>query len=563
MNRLLSVASRRWLLDPASVFFGSLAVLMIALGAVLVTSIVSVGRINASSKHTFVQQALPVTAQVRGLLLALVNEETAVRGYIVTGDPRNLTPYGSGRRQAAQDLAALDRFSVHQPQFRPLLERARREIAAVDRYFAQEIALVRLGYPGQLRAQLRVDQGQVLFSRFRTTANAIDAETNAFIRRAERHQDATYHRSVIALAGLGGIGLALSIGMALLGPLHVRRLYSERERGARASLALDHVDDAVALLAADGSVLYANRAALEMFRSPAAAGAPFPALESLRAQIESAVGETGAAVTIPVEAPDERWLSIVAVRSEGGMVYRLRDVTEEHELERLRSDFVATASHELRTPVAAVYGAAQTLRRTDVEFDEEVRERLLEMIATESGNLAEIVDQILLTNELDEGLVTVSRRAVDPVVVAEAVVGAAASKAPANVSVSLGVVDGADGPPFVTDETRLRQILVNLVENAVKYSPDGGVVEVDVRREADQVSFEVRDEGMGIAPEDRERIFEKFYRADPSMSRGVGGTGLGLYIVNELVSRLGGRVAVDSVPGVGSSFRVDFPLGAP
>src|SRR2546425_8386236 len=117
MSRFWSVASRRWLLDPASVFFGSLAVLMIALGAVLVTSVVSVGRINASSKHTFVQQALPVTAQVRGLLLALVNEETAVRGYIVTGESRNLTSYRSGRRQAAQDLAALDRFSVNQPQF--------------------------------------------------------------------------------------------------------------------------------------------------------------------------------------------------------------------------------------------------------------------------------------------------------------------------------------------------------------------------------------------------------------------------------------------------------------
>ncbi|HEY2936026.1 MAG TPA: ATP-binding protein [Gaiellaceae bacterium] len=563
MTRFWSAASRRWLLDPASVFFGSLAVLMIALGAVLVTSVVSVGRINASSKHTFVEQALPVTAQVRGLLLALVNEETAVRGYIVTGDPRNLTSYWSGRRQAARDLAALERFSVGQPQFRPLLERARREIAAVDRYFAQEIALVRLGYPGQIRAQLKIDQGRVLFDRFRATANAIDVETNAFIRRGERHQDATYRHSVIALALLGGIGLALSVGMALLGPLHVRRLYSERARGARASLALDHVGDAVALLAADGSLLYANRAALGMFRSPAAADAPFPPLELLRSQIEDAVGDTGAAVTIPVEAPDERWLSIVAVHSEGGTVYRLRDVTEEHELERLRSDFVATASHELRTPVAAVYGAAQTLRRTDVEFDEEIRGRLLEMISTEAGSLAEIVDQILLTNELDEGLLTVSRRPVDPVVVAEAVVGAAASKAPENVSVSLRVVDGGDGPPFVTDETRLRQILVNLVENAVKYSPDGGAVEVDVRRAPDLVSFEVRDEGMGIAPEDRERIFQKFYRADPSMSRGVGGTGLGLYIVNELVTRLGGRIAVDSVPGLGSAFRVDFPLGAP
>src|SRR5207249_9049634 len=138
------------------------------------------------------QQALPVTAQVRGLLLALVNEETSVRGYIVTGDPRNLEPYRLGRRQAAADLAALDRFSRTHPEFQPLLRQARSEIAAIDRYFQDEISLVDLGYPGRLRAQLKVDQGRALFNGFRRTADAIDARTTAFVRRAERDQDSTY-----------------------------------------------------------------------------------------------------------------------------------------------------------------------------------------------------------------------------------------------------------------------------------------------------------------------------------------------------------------------------------
>src|SRR5262249_33426853 len=123
VSRLSRVASPRWLLDPASVFFGSLAVVMVVLVAVLATSMVTVGRINESSKHTFVEQALPVTAQVRGLLLALVNEETAVRGYIVTGEAQNLVTYRSGRKEAAQNLAALERFASDQPRFRPLLGR--------------------------------------------------------------------------------------------------------------------------------------------------------------------------------------------------------------------------------------------------------------------------------------------------------------------------------------------------------------------------------------------------------------------------------------------------------
>ena len=555
MHRRLNVARPDWLVDPAGIFFGSLAVLTLALIAVLVTSIVSVGRINASSKQTFVQQALPVTAQVRGLLLALVNEETSVRGYIVTGDPRNLEPYRLGRRQAAADLAALDRFSRTHPEFQPLLRQARSEIAAIDRYFQDEISLVDLGYPGRLRAQLKVDQGRALFNGFRRTADAIDARTTAFVRRAERDQDSTYRFAMIALGLLGGIGLVLSVGMLMLGPSRVRRLYSQVERGARASLALDHVDDAVALIAEDGSTLYANAAARTMFGSDA----QFPPLRVLRTQIEHAVQDSGPEVTIPVEAPDgrggERWLSAVAVRFDGGTVYRLRDVTQEHELERLRSDFVATASHELRTP-----GAAETLRRRDVELDADTRERLLEVIASEASSLAEIVDQILLTNELDVHGVAVSRRSVDPVRLAESVVDAASSKAPENVSVSVRAAESDNVTAFVTDETRLRQILVNLVENAVKYSPRGGEVAVDVRREGDSIAFEIRDQGIGISVEDRERIFEKFYRADPSMSQGVGGTGLGLYIVQELVERLGGEIEVESAPGRGSSFKVGFPL---
>jgi signal transduction histidine kinase len=556
-TRRWTAGGRRWLLDPAGIFFASLAVLSLVLIAVLVTSVVTVGRINGSSQRNFVQQALPVTAEVRGLLLGLVNEETSVRGYIISGDPRNLDLYRSGRQDAAADLVLLERFSVGHPDFRPLLRRARGEIADLDRYFQSEIALVSQGYPGQLRAQLRIDPGRVLFERFRRTTAAVDARTTALVRRAERSQDRTYHLSVVALAALGGLGLLLSVEMLTLGPPRLRRLYSDLERGARASLALDHVGDAVVLLAADGPVLYVNKATRAMFGPDS----PFPPLDELRSRFEAAVAETGHEVTIPVDVATgtERWLSIAAVRFDGGTVYRLRDVTEEHELERMRTDFVATASHELRTPVAAVYGAAETLRRRDAQLDAGTRDQLLEVIAGQAASLAEIVDQILITNELDASALSVARRTIDPVRLAKGVVEAAASKAPANVSLRLRVETPAE-TSLLTDETRLRQILVNLVENAVKYSPGGGEVAVDVCRDDDSLWFEVRDEGIGISAEDRERIFDKFYRADPSMSRGVGGTGLGLYIVHELVERLGGAIEVESAAGRGSSFKVSFPL---
>jgi signal transduction histidine kinase len=109
------------------------------------------------------------------------------------------------------------------------------------------------------------------------------------------------------------------------------------------------------------------------------------------------------------------------------------------------------------------------------------------------------------------------------------------------------------------DLDKVRQVLVNLVENAIKYSPDGGRVEVGVKARDDFVRFHVRDEGLGVAPEEEERIFEKFYRADPQMTRGVGGTGLGLYICKELIGRMGGRIWVEANQNKGSTFAFELP----
>src|SRR5439155_8504001 len=260
---------------------------------------------------------------------------------------------------------------------------------------------------------------------------------------------------------------------------------------------------------------------------------------------EQSLTEPGAEVTIPVATDSgERWISIAAVRSEGGTVYRLRDETEEHELERVRSDFVATASHELRTPIAAVYGAAETLRRTDIELDDATRDQLLAVISSESASLAAIVEQILFAGALDRGSVDLVEDTVVVAKLAESVAASAASKAPANVSISIDAED--PDLSLVSDEPRLRQVLANLVENAVKYSPDGGAVEVRLSEGDGCVVVEVEDAGIGIASSDRDRIFEKFYRVDAAMSGGVGGTGLGLYIVRELVTRLGGTVSVAS-----------------
>src|SRR5919202_963332 len=263
--------------------------------------------------------------------------------------------------------------------------------------------------------------------------------------------------------------------------------------------------------------------------------------------------------TVPLEVRGrELWLSVSGVATGDGVVYAFRDLTEERVLEKMKTDFVATVSHELRTPLAAIYGSAMTVRRTDVEFDDELRNRLLQVIADESNRLAEIVNDLLLASHLDSGELKVTIEHCDARELAKNVVDAARTHLPAGIE--LGLTAPAKLPPVAADAGQLRQGLVNLVDNAIKYSPDGGPVEVELGRAERALRFAVHDRGLGVPEGERTRIFEKFYRLDPDMTRGIGGTGLGLYICRELVRRGGGRIWVEEREGGGSTFVVEVPL---
>ncbi|HEU5244706.1 MAG TPA: ATP-binding protein [Gaiellaceae bacterium] len=345
------------------------------------------------------------------------------------------------------------------------------------------------------------------------------------------------------------------------------RLYREAERRAEAALALAYVGDGVVLLDSDGRVRFWNSAAAAITgvreadavgRNPAEA---VPAWEELTRLAELADAETperARPVTVPIEtASGDRWVAVTGVAFDEGVVYALRDVSDEQALERARSDFVATASHELRTPLAAVYGAARTLRRTDIEIAAEQRDRFLDIIVSETERLTAIVSQILLAGQLEEGRVDVTTTATDLRALAESVLDSARLRSPEQIELRLE----QNGVPAVAlaDEDKLRQVLVNLLDNAIKYSPDGGDVLVELAGGHGRVRVTVRDWGLGIPPGEQERIFEKFYRLDPALTRGVGGSGLGLFISRELVSRMGGSLTVRSQPGEGAAFVVDLP----
>jgi signal transduction histidine kinase len=226
------------------------------------------------------------------------------------------------------------------------------------------------------------------------------------------------------------------------------------------------------------------------------------------------------------------------------------------ELDRLKNEFIAVVSHELRTPIASVYGAAVTLEQT--KLDESRRDSLLRVVFSESKRLVRLVDQVLWASRVEAARLDPEIQACDAEELAAAVVNAARTHLPAKLSVDLRVDDRL--PPVAADPEKANQVLVNLVENAIKYSPNGGRIEVAVSRIDGYVRFAVSDEGLGIPEQDQERIFDKFERLDPELARGVGGTGLGLFISRELVLQMNGSLSVESREGHGSRFIVDLPL---
>jgi PAS domain S-box-containing protein len=346
-------------------------------------------------------------------------------------------------------------------------------------------------------------------------------------------------------------------------------LYRRAEERAQAARVLATIGDGVCLVDRDGRVRLWNEAAERIVGivEDDVLGRPvtdaIPGWASLAPRIP--LTEPGAAAhaeSLPLEVErGELWLSISAVGDEEGTVYAFRDLTEERALETMRQDFVATVSHELRTPLAAIYGAALTLRRNDVALEGELKEKLLEVISEESNRLSEIVSELLLATQLDTDRLQANVDRCDPREIVQLELDAAQTHLPENVRLELVAPD--DLPAVVADAGQLRQVIANLLENAIKYSPKGGTVTVDVSTLDRHVRFSISDEGLGIPPSEHRRIFEKFFRLDPDMTHGIGGTGLGLYICRELVRRVDGRIWVESDGRSGSTFHVEIPQEQP
>jgi signal transduction histidine kinase len=217
----------------------------------------------------------------------------------------------------------------------------------------------------------------------------------------------------------------------------------------------------------------------------------------------------------------------------------------------MKTDFVSTVSVELRAPLTSIYGFSQTLLRDDVTFGDAERQTFLAFIARESERLTTIVDALLNAARLESGDLAVALEPTDVAAVLADVVDDASGIA--NGHRIVAEVNGED-VTAQADPEKLRHVLEQLVSNAVKHSPNGGTVTLSARRLTGGVELAVVDEGVGIPAPDRERIFEKFYKAGSGR-----GTGLGLFIAQGLVREMGGRMRVESEEGKGSRFSFELP----
>jgi two-component system phosphate regulon sensor histidine kinase PhoR len=340
-------------------------------------------------------------------------------------------------------------------------------------------------------------------------------------------------------------------------------LEMERERMARI---LDRMAEGVLLVDDLGRVAFANPACRGLFGHPAQTGGR--SVGEVTGSHRTQVAVSRAAATGEVQhdqlalpGPPRRTLQLTAVPVPSGagtgVVMVFNDVTELQRAIEVRRDFVANASHELKTPVSAIKGAAETLQDGALT-DPQAARRFVDNIQRNAERLAHLTEDLLSLSRLEAHAVPLQREPVDlAAIIHDLCTTLRPSFVAAHLELRCHAPDGL--PAWHGNRRALEQVLTNLMDNARAYTPAGGEVDVGVTAVASGFAVHVRDTGIGIEARHLPRLFERFYRVDAARSRAAGGTGLGLSLVKHLTESLGGKIHVDSTPGKGSTFTVQLP----
>ena len=340
----------------------------------------------------------------------------------------------------------------------------------------------------------------------------------------------------------------------------------ENERDKLDTLFL-HMTDGVVAFNHEGGLIHCNPAANTMLHRnlddrctyDELFGSVYPFAEMLALQRPNyAEGEM-----LVGERTLELYLAPFSDQARGGVLIVLHDVTEQHRNEERRKEFVANVSHELRTPLTNVRSYAETLRDAEEgDIPHETARSFLDIIITETDRMTNIVQDLLTLSRLDSGHteLILSRFSFAEAIGSVVRANALAAK---NHGHELTCGSLEDLPLIVGDRSRLEQVMMNVIGNAIKYTPDGSHIRISAGSTENDVWMEVWDDGIGIPEKDRDRIFDRFYRVDKARSRESGGTGLGLSIARELVLRHNGTIALAPHEGPGTTIRLTLPIAGP
>jgi two-component system, OmpR family, sensor histidine kinase SenX3 len=339
----------------------------------------------------------------------------------------------------------------------------------------------------------------------------------------------------------------------------VERLEQAADHGRRREAALAYTSDAVLIVIDDGQVEYANPTARMFLQDRVLEVTNKLSQPDLNHVVDLATS-TGQAVAedVILWVPGAKPARARAIPlADGATVLLLSDLSESYRLDRVRRDFVANVSHELKTPVAAVRALAETAGTALQTDDLETARRFVERLGTESARLADLVADLLDLSRVEAGgELLLSLVDLDALMVEAAALGKVVGEVR-----GIEIVVHETDVHIEADVSQLAMAVKNLVDNAVRYS-EGGKVELAAEEVGDLVKITVTDQGIGIPSDEVSRIFERFYRVDKGRSRVTGGTGLGLAIVRHVIENHGGRVAVESELGVGSTFTITMPTRA-
>ena len=506
--------------------------------------------------------------------------ETGQRGYMISGDPTFLAPYVTATKRLDRELPRLRAAYADDP-----VQSA--NIAELEHRIAVKLKAIREALDVQEErgreaglAVVATGEGKAAMDRIRATINRmteIDARALATLTQRVEARSRSTETMVTALF-LALIVVVAGATLLILRYVTTRRklLAEVRATAARQEAIFDSAIDAILTLNPSGTIETMNAAATRMFGWSAqelgrrdvtvlletADQGDAGMMARIRAGgadakgglVQEMTGRRRSGEAFPVDVA----FSPLALPTGVHLVAVVRDITDRRRVEELKKQFVSTVSHELRTPLTSIAGSLGLLAGGAAGSLSERAGRLIGIAHSNSLRLVRLINDILDVEKLESGQINLEFQPID--------LREVAIRSLDNVR---GFADGlgvklelAEGPaaPVMGDPDRLVQVVVNLLSNAAKFSPESGTVEVTVMPEARIVRLSVRDHGPGVPDAFRARIFTKFAQADGSDTRQRGGTGLGLAIAKEIAERHGGRLWFESAPGEGATFHLDLPM---